>query len=170
MSKPWFMSSEPVDLAYDTWYPTDWLSANLRHFITVIFSRSHNARGSSGARPGQRRRRRNHGQNKHQQGSSAVDPGATADVGDAAEDEDDDDDLEDEDKAVAQSMEVDQVSDVSDAEEEDFPEIQGLISMDDSNSNLSFAGTSSIAHEPVLALTGPPYSGTTEIVPSTSLE
>ena len=170
VSKPWFMSSEPVDLAYDTWYPTDWLSANLRHFITVIFSRSHNPSASSGARPGQRRRRRNHGQSKHQQGSSAVDPATAGSQNAGEEEDDDDDDLEDEDKAVAQSMEVDQVSDVSDAEEDDFPEIQGLISMDDSNSNLSFSGTSSIAHEPVLALTGPPYSGTTEIVPSTSLE
>ena len=28
---------DPVDLQYDTWFPTDWLSANLRHTVTAIF-------------------------------------------------------------------------------------------------------------------------------------
>ncbi len=36
-SKPWLMANEPVDLEYDTWFPTDWLSANLRQKISVIF-------------------------------------------------------------------------------------------------------------------------------------
>merc|ERR1719507_2362863 len=35
---PWFIVHEPVDLQYDTWFPTDWLSANLRHTVTAIFS------------------------------------------------------------------------------------------------------------------------------------
>ena len=34
------MANEPVEWQYDTWYPTDWLSANLRHTISVIFSES----------------------------------------------------------------------------------------------------------------------------------
>jgi len=35
---PWFIVHEPVDLQYDTWFPTDWLSANLRHTVTALFS------------------------------------------------------------------------------------------------------------------------------------
>ena len=35
---PWFIVHEPVDLQYDTWFPTDWVSANLRHTVTAIFS------------------------------------------------------------------------------------------------------------------------------------
>ena len=35
---PWYIVHEPVDLAYDTWFPTDWLSANLRHTVTALFS------------------------------------------------------------------------------------------------------------------------------------
>lgn len=35
---PWFIIHEPVDLKYDTWFPTDMLSANLRHTVTAIFS------------------------------------------------------------------------------------------------------------------------------------
>ena len=38
MSKPWLMIHEPVDLKFDSWFPTDWLSANLRHTVTAIFS------------------------------------------------------------------------------------------------------------------------------------
>ena len=38
ISTPWFIVHEPVDLQYDTWFPTDWLSANLRHTVTAIFS------------------------------------------------------------------------------------------------------------------------------------
>ena len=29
----WYIVHEPVDLQYDTWYPTDYLSANLRHTV-----------------------------------------------------------------------------------------------------------------------------------------
>lgn len=43
VSKPWVMANEPVDLKYDTWYPTDWLSANLRQVVSVIFSHSSNS-------------------------------------------------------------------------------------------------------------------------------
>ncbi len=40
------MVNEPVDLRYDTWFPTDWLSANLRQVVSVIFSEpSSNRRG-----------------------------------------------------------------------------------------------------------------------------
>lgn len=35
---PWYIVHEPVDLQYDTWYPTDYLSANLRHTVSAIFS------------------------------------------------------------------------------------------------------------------------------------
>ena len=35
---PWYIVHEPVDLQYDTWYPTDYLSANLRHTVTALFS------------------------------------------------------------------------------------------------------------------------------------
>lgn len=38
MSKPWVMANEPIDLKYDTWFPTDFISANLRHVVSVIFS------------------------------------------------------------------------------------------------------------------------------------
>ena len=38
VSKPWLMIHEPVDLKFDSWFPTDWLSANLRHTVTAIFS------------------------------------------------------------------------------------------------------------------------------------
>jgi hypothetical protein len=36
------MANQPVDLKYDTWFPTDWLSANLRHVVSVIFSHATN--------------------------------------------------------------------------------------------------------------------------------
>ena len=32
------MLHEPVDLMFDSWYPTDFLSANLRHKVSAIFS------------------------------------------------------------------------------------------------------------------------------------
>lgn len=32
------MVHEPVDLLFDSWYPTDFLSANLRHTVSAIFS------------------------------------------------------------------------------------------------------------------------------------
>ena len=35
---PWYIVHEPVDLQYDTWYPTDFISANLRHTVSAIFS------------------------------------------------------------------------------------------------------------------------------------
>ena len=35
--QPWFLN-QPVDLIFDTWYPTDFLSANLRHSVSAIFS------------------------------------------------------------------------------------------------------------------------------------
>ena len=35
---PWYIVHEPVDLQYDTWFPTDFLSANLRHTVSAIFS------------------------------------------------------------------------------------------------------------------------------------
>ena len=42
VSTPWLIVHEPVDLQYNTWYPTNWLSANLRHTVTAIFS-NHNS-------------------------------------------------------------------------------------------------------------------------------
>lgn len=33
---------EPLDLQYETWFPTNWFSANLRHTITVLFTTSIN--------------------------------------------------------------------------------------------------------------------------------
>ena len=38
VSAPWLIVHEPVDLQYDTWFPTDWLSANLRYTVTAIFT------------------------------------------------------------------------------------------------------------------------------------
>ena len=35
---PWYIMHEAVDLQYDTWYPTDYLSSNLRHTVTALFS------------------------------------------------------------------------------------------------------------------------------------
>ena len=46
---PWYIVHEPVDLQYDTWFPTDWLSANMRHTVTAIFS---NQPASSGQQAG----------------------------------------------------------------------------------------------------------------------
>lgn len=43
----WVMANKPVEWQYDTWFPTDWLSANLRHNISVIFSES--SAGESGS-------------------------------------------------------------------------------------------------------------------------
>ena len=42
VSTPWLIVHEPLDLQYDTWFPTNWLSANLRHTVTALFS-SHTA-------------------------------------------------------------------------------------------------------------------------------
>lgn len=39
VSQPWLMVHEPIDLKFDTWYPTDYLSANIRHNVSAIFSR-----------------------------------------------------------------------------------------------------------------------------------
>ena len=44
---PWYIVHEPVDLQYDTWYPTDYLSANLRHTVTALFSDQPPAASSS---------------------------------------------------------------------------------------------------------------------------
>ncbi len=38
VSHPWLMVHEPVDLLFDSWFPTDFISANLRHSVTAIFS------------------------------------------------------------------------------------------------------------------------------------
>ena len=38
------MVHEPVDLMFDSWYPTDYLSANIRHTVSALFS--HPAKGS----------------------------------------------------------------------------------------------------------------------------
>ena len=61
------MIHEPVDLKFDTWFPTDWLSANLRHTVTAIFSHPSTSITPSssvarGERPSQRsgERRRSH--------------------------------------------------------------------------------------------------------------
>ena len=43
VSQPWLMVHEPVDLMFDSWYPTDYLSANLRHNVSALFS--HPAKG-----------------------------------------------------------------------------------------------------------------------------
>ena len=79
MSKPWVMANEPVDLRYSTWFPSDCLSANLRHNVSVVFSQS-----SSNCQSSSR---------------SGVGPGGR---GQGAGQEE---------TAVAQSMEVDQMSD-----------------------------------------------------------
>ena len=43
------MLHEPLDLQYETWFPTDWLSANLRHTVTAIFGSHVPAAGTSEA-------------------------------------------------------------------------------------------------------------------------
>ena len=52
MRQQWVMANEPVEWQYDTWYPTDHLSANLRHTISVIFSESTKGGGTRGAQAG----------------------------------------------------------------------------------------------------------------------
>ncbi len=80
VSKPWLMANEPIDLEYDTWFPTDCLSANIRQVVSVIFSEPPGKTASGGA-AGDR-----------SGASSAASAEATG-------------------GEVAQSMEVDQVSD-----------------------------------------------------------
>jgi len=59
VSKPWLMIHEPVDLKFDSWFPTDWLSANLRHTVTAIFSHpSTSITPSSSVARGERHSRR----------------------------------------------------------------------------------------------------------------
>ena len=48
-SQPWLMVHEPVDLMFDSWYPTDFLSANIRHTVSALFS--HPAKGKNMAFP-----------------------------------------------------------------------------------------------------------------------
>ena len=43
------MVHEPVDLMFDSWYPTDYLSANIRHTVSALFS--HPAKGKYMAFP-----------------------------------------------------------------------------------------------------------------------
>ena len=43
------MVHEPVDLMFDSWYPTDFLSANIRHTVSALFS--HPAKGKNMAFP-----------------------------------------------------------------------------------------------------------------------
>ena len=38
VSTPWLIVHEPLDLDYETWFPTNWLSANLRHTVTALFT------------------------------------------------------------------------------------------------------------------------------------
>jgi hypothetical protein len=53
------MIHEPVDLKFDSWFPTDWLSANLRHTVTAIFSHaSMSVTPATAVTPGDRRARR----------------------------------------------------------------------------------------------------------------
>ncbi len=54
------MIHEPVDLKFDSWFPTDWLSANLRHTVTAIFSHPSSVTSTvtqGGTLEGQRRTR-----------------------------------------------------------------------------------------------------------------
>ena len=160
VSNSWSIANEPVDLFYDTWFPTDHLSANLRHTISVIFSHRQK-RGNATDGSGRRRRRRRH--------DGQVDSlGATNDV--------------------AQSMDVDQVSDVSDEDDDDEDykvETPSSITMEEgaassgggnasasaggssspgsSNSTSTGAGAGAAPHLALsyyqrLALTGPPGS------------
>ena len=43
VNQPWYLVHEPIDLMFDSWYPTDYLSANLRHTVSALFS--HPAKG-----------------------------------------------------------------------------------------------------------------------------
>ena len=43
------MTNEPIDLRYESWFPTDGVSSNLRHVVPVIFShRRPNMPGQAG--------------------------------------------------------------------------------------------------------------------------
>ncbi len=172
VSKPWLMVNEPIDLEYDTWFPTDCLSANLRQVVSVIFSEPPGNTGNGA------------GASAPAGGAAGEAAGASGGAGASSSGGGE----------VAQSMEVDQVSDVSDAEETSYQvETPSSITMEEggagggggapnfqqgaASSTSGTAGASggataapgtgySLQYQQPLALTGPSYQGSTAVVPS----
>eukprot|EP00095_Tigriopus_kingsejongensis_P006031 maker-scaffold889_size84747-snap-gene-0.19 protein:Tk06031 transcript:maker-scaffold889_size84747-snap-gene-0.19-mRNA-1 annotation:"e3 ubiquitin-protein ligase ubr3" len=148
-NKPWFMSSKPVDLQYDTWYPTDWLSANLRHMITVIFANNHEDWNLERAQPGANRQNSVYDEEDDDQRAMSRGDGSNA-------------------LTQVQSMEVDQVQDGAMVRSLDLDTIWRTISANGGASQ-GLANAPGDQEGLRLALTGPGYHGTTEIVPQTAL-
>ena len=142
ISQPWLMENDPVDLRYGTWYANDNLSANIRYTVSAIFSRAA-AKPAPGDNSGALDRPGSAG------ASSGSTPGAAAAIGDAS--------------LVAQSMEIDQLSEGEEAEAAAASGSTVAVSGGGSESAISGGR---IAYSAPLAITGPPYSGSTDIVPA----
>ena len=215
ITKPWIMIHEAIDLEFDTWYPTDWLSANVRHSVSTIFTQS----SSKSVRPARPTRTPSNRIGSLLEGSSltrslAVQHDSNNQTGVISSINDMDS------TSVFHSMEIDQISDVSDLEEPTEPYSietptgeqdrtlafsnamqpnhsagaaalpmisdqsisETAIAVTISNSsNVTEEGDNtrstilgegapetrrSIPYNQPLAITGPPYTGTMEIVPA----
>ena len=217
ITKPWIMIHEAIDLEFDTWYPTDWLSANVRHTVSTIFTTS----SSKSVRPARQRRAPTSRMGSLLEGPSLTrslavqhdgsnQTGVIPSISDM------------ESIPVFHSMEIDQISDVSDLEEPTEPysietptgeqdrmlafsnamqtnqtsgaaalpmlsdqSITGTAVAVTISENSSVSSESGIAHSTIvgegppetrrsipynqpLAITGPPYTGSMEIVPANS--
>ena len=183
ITKPWIMIHEAIDLEFDTWYPTDWLSANVRHTVSTIFTQS----ASNSVRPAR---------------SSRVPPNRLSSLLEGTAQRS----IRFDSLAIPaiNSMEIDQISDVSDLEEPTEPysietptgehdrtqafamqteQASGASALP-MNSETAVAVTisensgvtddgppetrRSIPYNQPLAITGPPYTGSMEIVPANS--
>ena len=200
ITKPWIMIHEAIDLEFDTWYPTDWLSANVRHTVSTIFTQS-SSKSVRPARPGRGPTNR--------LGSLLEGPSLTRSL--AVQHEGSNhtgiiasiNDMES--IPAFNSMEIDQISDVSDLEEPTEPysietptgehdrthafamqtnQASGASALP-MNSETAVAVTisensgvtddgppetrRSIPYNQPLAITGPPYTGSMEIVPANNI-
>ena len=218
ITKPWIMIHEALDLEFDTWYPTDWLSANVRHNVSTIFTQS----SSKSIRPARPTRTPANRIGSLLEGPSLTrsltvqNDGFNQAIGIAPINEI-------EGIPAFHSMEIDQISDVSDLEEPTEPysietptgepdrsqafsnamqtnDVIGAAALPmiseqtvtetavavaiTNNTALSGEGRSgrrstsnegppetrrSIPYNQPLAITGPPYTGSMEIVPATSV-
>ena len=197
ITKPWIMIHEAIDLEFDTWYPTDWLSANVRHTVSTIFTHS----SSKSVRPARSGRMPTNRLGSLLEGPSltrslAVQHEGNNQTGIIAP-------INDMESIPAfNSMEIDQISDVSDLEEPTEPysietptgehdRTQAFAMQTNQASGASALPMSSetavavtisenagvtddgppetrrsIPYNQPLAITGPPYTGSMEIVPA----
>ena len=197
ITKPWIMIHEAIDLEFDTWYPTDWLSANVRHTVSTIFTQS----SSKSVRPARSGRMPTNRLGSLLEGplltrSLAVQHEGNNQTGIIAS-------INDMESIPAfNSMEIDQISDVSDLEEPTEPysietptgehdrmqafamqtnQASGASALPmntenavavtiSENSGVTDDGPPetrrSIPYNQPLAITGPPYTGSMEIVPA----